>query len=198
MNNCRCRLTAAQGFDMVQCRFFNGPTLQTPTPSKASGRVRPRLERSHSASSSMPIFLWGGGIAKRGDDLPPLEPSRMDLRIAQRSRRMGRKRHTSEQISGRLQSMSPDRRGAKATPDPEVVTKPRRRRFTAKYRLRIVEEAERCAGTGEVGQLLRREGLYSSYLANWRKARDVGALRELRSKKRGVKPKARSSVGTQR
>jgi transposase-like protein len=75
-------------------------------------------------------------------------------------------------------------------PDPEVVAKPKRRRFTAEYRLRILEEADRCAGDGEVGQLLRREGLYSSHLANWRKARRDGALRGLRSKKRGVKPKA--------
>ncbi len=75
-------------------------------------------------------------------------------------------------------------------PDPEVVAKPKRRRFTAEYRLRILEEADRCAGDGEVGQLLRREGLYSSHLANWRKARRDGALRGLRSKKRGAKPKA--------
>jgi transposase len=77
-----------------------------------------------------------------------------------------------------------------AQPDPEVVAKPKRRRFTAEYRLRILEEADRCTGAGEVGQLLRREGLYSSHLANWRKARDEGALRGLRSNKRGAKPKA--------
>jgi transposase len=77
-----------------------------------------------------------------------------------------------------------------ARPDPEVVAKPKRRRFTAEYRLRILEEAERCVGAGAVGQLLRREGLYSSHLANWRKARAEGALRGLRSKKRGAKPKA--------
>jgi transposase len=74
-------------------------------------------------------------------------------------------------------------------PDPEVVAKPKRRRFTAEYRLRILEEADRCVGAGEVGQLLRREGLYSSHLANWRQARRDGALRGLRSKKRGAKPK---------
>jgi transposase-like protein len=81
------------------------------------------------------------------------------------------------------------RAGAGAAPDPEVLAKPQRRRFTAEYRLRILEEADRCAGDGEVGRLLRREGLYSSHLANWRKARRAGALRGLRSKKRGVKPK---------
>ncbi len=80
--------------------------------------------------------------------------------------------------------------GASAVPDPQVIAKPKRRRFTAEYRLRILEEADRSTGTGEVGQLLRREGLYSSHLANWRKARDEGALHGLRSKKRGAKPKA--------
>jgi len=75
-------------------------------------------------------------------------------------------------------------------PNPEVAAKPRRRRFTAEYRLRILEEAERCTKSGEVGQLLRREGLYSSHLTAWRKARRDGALRGLASKKRGVKPKA--------
>ena len=49
-----------------------------------------------------------------------------------------------------------------ARPNPEVVAKPRRRQFTAAYRLRILEEADRCTESGEVGRLLRREGLYSS------------------------------------
>jgi len=79
---------------------------------------------------------------------------------------------------------------AAAPPDPEVVAKPKRRRFTAEYRLRILEEAERCTEPGEVGRLLRREGLYSSHLTSWRKAQRDGALRGLASKKRGAKPKA--------
>ena len=78
--------------------------------------------------------------------------------------------------------------GAKPAPDPEVVAKPKRRQFTAEYRLRILEEAERCAQPGEVGRLLRREGLYSSHLTAWRKARRKGSLRELAPKKRGAKP----------
>ena len=78
---------------------------------------------------------------------------------------------------------------APAPPDPEVVAKPKRRRFTAEYRLRILEEADRCTAPGEVGRLLRREGLYSSHLTSWRKARHDGALRGLASKKRGAKPK---------
>ena len=73
--------------------------------------------------------------------------------------------------------------------DPEVVAKATRRRFTAAYKLRIVEEAERCAAEpGAIGRLLRREGLYSSHLALWRQAARDGSLAAL-SQKRG--PKAR-------
>ena len=75
-----------------------------------------------------------------------------------------------------------------ARPDPEVVAKPKRRQFTAQYRLRILEEADRCTEPGEVGRLLRREGLYSSHLTQWRKARREGSLAGLSPKKRGAKP----------
>ena len=56
-------------------------------------------------------------------------------------------------------------------PDPEVVEKPKRRRFTADYKQRILDEADACKEPGEVGTLLRREGLYSSHLAGWRRQR---------------------------
>ena len=81
-----------------------------------------------------------------------------------------------------------------AAPDCEVAAKPKRRQFTAEYRLRILEEADRCTKPGEVGQLLRREGLYSSHLTVWRKSRRNGALRGLASKKRGAKPKPRNPL----
>ena len=77
---------------------------------------------------------------------------------------------------------------ASRAPDPEVVAKPTRRQFSAEYRLRILEEAERCTRPGEVGRLLRREGLYSSHLSAWRKARRGGSLQGLTPKKRGAKP----------
>jgi transposase-like protein len=83
---------------------------------------------------------------------------------------------------------------AAAPPDPEVAAKPKRRQFTAEYRLRILEEVDRCTEPGGVGQLLRREGLYSSHLTAWRKARRNGALRGLASKKRGAKAKARNPL----
>ena len=73
-------------------------------------------------------------------------------------------------------------------PDPEVPAKPRRRRFTAEYKQRIVREADRCA-PGERGALLRREGLYFSLLTTWRRQRDSGELAGLKPKKRGRKAK---------
>ena len=76
---------------------------------------------------------------------------------------------------------------ARPTPDPEVVAKPKRRKFTAQYRLRILEEAESCTQPGAVGRLLRREGLYSSHLTEWRRARREGSLQGLTPSKRGRK-----------
>ena len=67
------------------------------------------------------------------------------------------------------------KRSAAAPADPEVVDRPLRRRFSPSYKLRIVEEADRCTEPGEVGQVLRREGLYSSHLTTWRKAAHSGS-----------------------
>ena len=72
-------------------------------------------------------------------------------------------------------------------PEVEVVAKAERRRFTAEYKRRIVREADRCTKPGEIGALLRREGLYSSHLVTWRAARDRGELEGLSPKKRGPK-----------
>ncbi|MCA1708877.1 MAG: transposase, partial [Actinobacteria bacterium] len=74
-------------------------------------------------------------------------------------------------------------------PDPEVSAKPERRRFSAEYRLRILKQADACKKPGELGALLRREGLYSSLLTNWRRQRDDGALREMRGRRRGPTPR---------
>src|SRR5690242_8259631 len=70
----------------------------------------------------------------------------------------------------------------------EVPAKKPRRRFTAEFKRRIVAEADRCKKPGEIGALLRREGLYSSHLVEWRRARDRGDLAG-ETKKRGPKPK---------
>lgn len=71
--------------------------------------------------------------------------------------------------------------------DVEVVAKAERRRFSAEYKQRIVREADRCTKPGEIGVLLRREGLYSSHLVTWRAARDRGELAGLSPRKRGPK-----------
>src|SRR5690606_38819628 len=71
----------------------------------------------------------------------------------------------------------------------EVPDKARRRSLDQAYRLRIVEEADRCTEPGQIGELLRREGLYSSQLATWRRQQAEGSLSESNSKKRGRKPK---------
>ena len=74
-------------------------------------------------------------------------------------------------------------------PDPEVPATAKRRTFTAEYRLRMLKQADACKKPGEVGALLRREGLYSSLLVNWRRQRERDARQEMRGRRRG--PKAR-------
>ena len=76
-----------------------------------------------------------------------------------------------------------------ANGSPEVAEKAKRRRFDAAYKLRVLDEAERCTEPGQLGALLRREGLYSSHLTTWRKQREQGALQALGPKKRGRKSK---------
>lgn len=73
-------------------------------------------------------------------------------------------------------------------PQNEVTPKTKRRRFSASYKLRILEEADRCIQPGQIGALLRREGLYSSNLTTWRRQRDQGQIGALSPKKRGPKP----------
>src|SRR5450755_2730717 len=74
-----------------------------------------------------------------------------------------------------------------AVPDPELVERAARRRYSAAYKLRIVQAADACTAPGEIGALLRREGLYTSLLTYWRKQRDAGALDAL-GRPRGRKP----------
>jgi transposase len=76
---------------------------------------------------------------------------------------------------------------ATAVAETEVVAKAVRRRFSAEYKLRILQEADECSN-GEVGALLRREGLYSSHLTTWRRQREAGQLLGLEPRKRGPKP----------
>jgi transposase-like protein len=73
-------------------------------------------------------------------------------------------------------------------PDPEVPERPVRRRFSAEYKLRIVEEANAATEPGQVGALLRREGLYSSHLVDWRRQYRLGALSHLARPRGRPKP----------
>ncbi len=74
----------------------------------------------------------------------------------------------------------PNRNGSSTTKvsETEVVARPQRRRFTVAYKLRILEEADRCTRPGEIGALLRREGLYSSSLTTWRRQRERGQIQD--------------------
>jgi len=72
-------------------------------------------------------------------------------------------------------------------PNPEVIVKAERRHFTAEYKQRVLQEADACTQRGEIGALLRREGLYSSHLDTWRRQRTRGVLQGLTPAKRGRK-----------
>jgi transposase-like protein len=83
-----------------------------------------------------------------------------------------------QRVSPQVQSSQSRSNGQLKTdePDPEVVLLRRRRRFSVAYKQRILEEADRCSASGELGALLRREGLYSSHLTRWRAQRRAGQL----------------------
>jgi len=82
-------------------------------------------------------------------------------------------------------------------PDPEVPEKKVRRNFTAAYKLRILQEADACDQPGQIGRLLRREGLYSSNLTVWRRSRDKGLLQGMSPQKRGRKLKERNPLAAE-
>ena len=93
----------------------------------------------------------------------------------------------AERAVGERSDLAAARPARDGVPDPELVERAKRRRFTAEYKLRILRQAEACTRPGEIGELLRREGLYTSHLTAWRKQRKDGALKEL-GKPRGGKP----------
>lgn len=84
--------------------------------------------------------------------------------------------------------MTGEPQGNGTDPKTEVVPKARRRQFSAAYKARILEEADRCTKPGELGALQRREGLYYSSISRWRRERDAGALKGLAAQKRGPSP----------
>ena len=92
---------------------------------------------------------------------------------------------------------------AAASASPELSDRPRRRTFTAQDKLRILAETDRAGKTGGIGAILRREGLYSSALTDWRRQRDAGTLRRIdarqtRSEDRDANPLAAELVSLQR
>src|SRR6266853_3088667 len=110
-------------------------------------------------------------------------PAAVEMKVAEGPEAEGARRATGD--SGPSATL----RAATPTPDPEVPAKVQRRQFTAEYRRRILKEADVCKKPGAVGALLRREGLYSSHLVNWRRQRDQGELAAGRARKRGPAPK---------
>jgi len=93
--------------------------------------------------------------------------------------------------------LDPATGNGKPIPDPAVLERPVRRRFTAEYKLRILCEADRATELGQVGALLRREGLFSSQLSTWRQQRDKGTLAGLTPKRRGRKATSYSPLVTE-
>ena len=93
----------------------------------------------------------------------------------------------TERAVGERRFVAGGRAAPEGTRDPELVEQAKRRAFTAEYKARILAEADACTQPGEIGELLRREGLYTSHLTYWRKQRRDGALKEL-GQPRGRKP----------
>ena len=87
--------------------------------------------------------------------------------------------------------------GTSSPPNPEVPEKKPRRKYTAAYKLRILKEYDACNVPGEIGSLLRREGLYHSNINTWLRQRDEGALHGLTPRKRGRKPKQVSPLASE-
>lgn len=108
-------------------------------------------------------------------------PAGVEMDVAGKAEAEGARRATG--------AFAPSATSRAADPDPEVPAKVQRRRFPAEYRLRILAQADACKKPGELGALLRREGLYSSLLTNWRRQREQGALQDMRARRRGPKPR---------
>jgi transposase len=104
---------------------------------------------------------------------------------------MANEKQAAPRPEGPERSEGPSGRGRR--PDPEVLAKGKRRQFSGEYKLRILEETDACTEPGATAALLRREGLYSSHLTSWRKARRSGALGALK-KRRGPKGRRRDPV----
>jgi len=103
--------------------------------------------------------------------------------------RSGGERSEPERSEGPMGAAPEAGEPGRSAPDPEVSEKPRRRTFTAEYKRRIVREGAQCTRPGQLGELMRREGLYSSHLTEWRRQFERGGADGLAPKKRGRKAK---------
>jgi transposase len=104
-----------------------------------------------------------------------------------RTRMEGLEMKDSAETEGARRATGVSAGGAGVVADPEVAEKAKRRQFSPEYKLRVLREADGCRGEGQIGALLRREGLYSSHLVTWRRQRETGALAGMRARKRGPK-----------
>ena len=100
----------------------------------------------------------------------------------------------ARRATGVSSATADEKKSAQLPPNPEVLPKAKRRRFTAAYKLRILQETDSCTDHGQIGQILRREGLYASQLSKWRRQRQEGTLKSLSHNTRGRKPKAESHL----
>ena len=82
-------------------------------------------------------------------------------------------------------SQNQENAATQTVPDPEVEMRAKRRQFSAQDKLRILNEADSCSESGQIGALVRREGIYWSYLTDWRRELENGQLQGLQAKKRG-------------
>jgi transposase len=100
-----------------------------------------------------------------------------------------RSARTAAHIAGVAESLLGDITGA-TPPNPEVLARAKRRTYTDPYKQQVLAEADAARGSGEIGAVLRRHGLYSSHLTKWRQERKSGILEGLAPQKRGPKSKA--------
>ena len=96
---------------------------------------------------------------------------------------------TTTSLNGSVSTLPTQPAVPSTPPSPEATPRAKRRTFSADYKRRILREANQCKQTGQIGTLLRREGLYSSHLAEWRKQAAAGTLRGSKRKQRGRQPK---------
>jgi len=89
----------------------------------------------------------------------------------------------TERAEGERSEAAGGNAAPEAVPDPELTERPKRRSFSAEYKLKVLKQADACKKQGELGALLRREGLYSSHISSWRRQRDEGALGRKRGRK---------------